>query len=154
MEMTKKLESRVFWFILILLLGLAFYFIFSRVFVSPEEKALKELEALEKAYQEDTYGGATPEETLQLFIDALKAGDIDLASKYFLPEDREKMKIDLMLARDEHGEGAVVERIEKLKLRKKDNESASFVIMDENNIINIQVILDRNINGIWKIIDL
>ena len=92
MEMTKKLESRVFWFILILLLGLAFYFIFSRVFVSPEEKALKELEALEKAYQEDTYGGATPEETLQLFIDALKAGDIDLASKYFLPEDREKMR--------------------------------------------------------------
>jgi hypothetical protein len=34
----------------------------------------------------DTYGGKTPEETLQLFIDALKAGDIELASKYFALE--------------------------------------------------------------------
>lgn len=31
----------------------------------------------------DTYGGKTPEETLDLYIKALKAGDIELASKYY-----------------------------------------------------------------------
>jgi hypothetical protein len=43
-------------------------------------------QGMEKAYTADTYGGVTPEETLQLFIDALKAGDIQLAAKYYIPE--------------------------------------------------------------------
>lgn len=34
----------------------------------------------------DIYGGQTPEETLQLFIEALKADDIELAAKYFALE--------------------------------------------------------------------
>lgn len=38
----------------------------------------------ETAMRNDTYGGKTPQETLNLFIDALKRGDIDLASKYFV----------------------------------------------------------------------
>lgn len=37
-----------------------------------------------KAMTEDTYGGKTPEKTLQMFIAALKKEDIDLASKYFM----------------------------------------------------------------------
>ncbi|MEK7143610.1 MAG: hypothetical protein AAB756_02155, partial [Patescibacteria group bacterium] len=40
---------------------------------------------LDEVYKKDTYGGATPEETLALFIDALKKGDTDLAAKYFVP---------------------------------------------------------------------
>lgn len=31
----------------------------------------------------DTYGGKTPQETLDLFVEALRAGDVELASKYF-----------------------------------------------------------------------
>ncbi|MDD2935182.1 MAG: hypothetical protein PHX25_01785 [Candidatus Pacebacteria bacterium] len=38
----------------------------------------------------DIYGGKTPEETLQLYIEALKTGDMELASKYFRLEDQEK----------------------------------------------------------------
>src|SRR3990167_11080939 len=42
---------------------------------------------VEKAYVEamtaDTYGGKTPRETLDMFIDALKKGDVELAAKYF-----------------------------------------------------------------------
>ena len=48
---------------------------------------------LKKLYENDTYGGATPEETIALFIDALEKGDIELASKYYLPENqKEKLK--------------------------------------------------------------
>lgn len=49
-------------------------------------KILGEFSDLENAYKNDSYGGSTPEETLKLFIEALQKGDIDLASKYFVPE--------------------------------------------------------------------
>ena len=48
--------------------------------------------ALEAAYKADTYGGATPEETLKLFIDALEKKDYELASKYFVAEEQGKQK--------------------------------------------------------------
>ena len=38
----------------------------------------------EKPYREDTYGGKTPEETYNMFLDALRKGDTTLASKYFV----------------------------------------------------------------------
>ena len=49
-------------------------------------------EAMRKPYKEDIYGGKTPEETWSMFLDALKKGDIDLASKYFAVEKQEEMK--------------------------------------------------------------
>lgn len=50
----------------------------------------KYLEKKDQLYAQDTYGGATPEETLDLYIDALKVGDMELASKYFRLEDQER----------------------------------------------------------------
>ncbi len=38
----------------------------------------------------DTYGGETPYETLSLYIDAVKKGDYELASKYFREKYRAK----------------------------------------------------------------
>ncbi|MFC1801984.1 hypothetical protein ACFLY7_00890 [Patescibacteria group bacterium] len=43
----------------------------------------------DELYSQDVYGGDTPEETLDLFIDALKKGDVELASRYFRLEDQE-----------------------------------------------------------------
>jgi hypothetical protein len=51
-----------------------------------EYKVLSQIEKLKQAYRDDTLGGATPEETLKMFITAFKAGDLKLASKYFIPE--------------------------------------------------------------------
>ena len=50
-------------------------------------KALRqyEEEVLEKQIA-DTYGGKTPQETLQMYIDAVERGDYELASKYFVRE--------------------------------------------------------------------
>jgi hypothetical protein len=51
-------------------------------------KADKASEAFNKAIEEmfkaDTYGGKTPEETFNLFVDALKKEDVDLAVKYIV----------------------------------------------------------------------
>lgn len=43
----------------------------------------------EKPYREDKYGGKTPEETYDLFLDALRKGDTTLASKYFVIEKQD-----------------------------------------------------------------
>lgn len=47
---------------------------------------IKYWDKLNEAYKKDNYGGATPEETLDMFITALKTGDLELASKYFVVE--------------------------------------------------------------------
>ena len=44
--------------------------------------------ALEAQYKNDPYGGATPEATLKLFIEALEKKNYTLASNYFVPEER------------------------------------------------------------------
>lgn len=46
----------------------------------------------EALYKADTYGGDTPEQTLELFITALEAEDYELASKYYIPEVQQKAK--------------------------------------------------------------
>ncbi len=38
----------------------------------------------------DTYGGKTPQETLQMYIEAVEKGDYELASKYFIGDYQEK----------------------------------------------------------------
>lgn len=53
-----------------------------------------EIEKIREKYKNDLDGGKTPEETLDLFIEALKAGDIEKASKYY----------ELSIQDDEFGE--------------------------------------------------
>ena len=51
----------------------------------------------------DTYGGKTPEETYNLYVDALKRGDTEAASKYFYWERQisQKKKLDELGAKGE-----------------------------------------------------
>lgn len=50
------------------------------------------LDQYEKPYLEDKYGGKTPEETYDLFLTALRAGNTNLASKYFVIEKQAEWK--------------------------------------------------------------
>ena len=80
-------------FLLIMGIALGAYYTWQKYY-SPEaksdkaeqqkwEKAQKAINNLEETLRQDTYGGKTPEETLKMFVDALKKDDIELASKYF-----------------------------------------------------------------------
>ncbi len=63
-----------------------------------QEKALqvwvdKNLERERQAYRDDIDGGKTPEETVGLFLTALKAGNLDQAAKYYeLPLQEKALK--------------------------------------------------------------
>ncbi len=51
-------------------------------------KILRKVDAFNNAiiqmFKNDTFGGKTPEETYNLFVDALKKQDVELAVKYFI----------------------------------------------------------------------
>lgn len=63
----------------------------------------KMMQGYEEMLKNDTYGGKTPQETYDLFIEALKRGDTDSASKYFYWERQvaQKEKLDELKAKGE-----------------------------------------------------
>lgn len=74
----------------IVLTTVAGYVVWFKYF-SPQAQSLRDWQKYavwEKRYKDqsaaDKYGGQTPQETLNLFADALRKGDVDLASKYFV----------------------------------------------------------------------
>ncbi len=63
--------------------------------VEYEKLKQKSIEEETKLLKQDTYGGKTPEETLELFVQALKQKDSELASKYYLPWKQEEAKKEM-----------------------------------------------------------
>lgn len=138
---------------------------------SPEYAQKLEYQKLVEAYKNDTYGGDTPEETLQLFIDALKAGDTELAAKYFVLDEREKMREDLLAL----SEIQIQNIISDISVAKRDDTNAEngkvvfkynkkvqsgFIEVDGKKIdipsgdYLQTIILTKNINNKWKILEL
>src|SRR3990167_6156979 len=64
------------------------YLIWNKYFKYDLEKVYQEAERrYVEAMTADTYGGKTPQETLDMFVEALRAEDIELASKYFMLDE-------------------------------------------------------------------
>lgn len=77
-----------------------------------QERIQKELE---RPYREDKYGGKTPEETFDMFLAALKKGDIDLASKYFVLRKQDNFLEMLRDYKDDVGLDKLVSDLEGLR---------------------------------------
>ena len=122
---------------------------------SPEYRAEQELKKLEKKYAEDPYGGETPEETLRLFIDALKKGDTDLAAKYFILDKQEEWQEDLAKIKEKNLLEDMVKDLEreKHKYSISDNMIGFDIANDQNEAI-LGISLSRAPNHKWKILDL
>jgi len=108
-----------------------------------EKRALEQIEELERQYREDPYGGDTPEETLELFTQALKAGDIDLASKYFLPDEQEKWKNFILDIHNENNLKLFIEDLGRAELSRKDDRQSLFVIANNSNIVTTIISVDN-----------
>ncbi|OGN23567.1 MAG: hypothetical protein A2918_00640 [Candidatus Yanofskybacteria bacterium RIFCSPLOWO2_01_FULL_42_49] len=95
---------------------------------------------VEEPYYADTYGGKTPEETYDMFIDALKKGDVELASKYFVVEDQEKWNKTLSEYKKVGSLGGFVSELEEAKEIWKRVES-----VDENTgMFEYEVVLQKD----------
>lgn len=151
-------------------LGALFLIQYLRDSENPEKQAEKYMEALEKAYREDQYGGNTPEETLQLFIDALKKGDTDLAAKYFIIDEQEKWSGKLKDLANQSKLNILIEDIEKAVLEKSEDgivvfgydkyfEGGKTTIQGKNfevpaGISHQNIRLGKGPNNKWKILEL
>ena len=160
MDINKKLVIEII--IALVILGGIWYINENRFDPSVDPKIFKTASELEnyyrnlnELYKKDTYGGSTPEETLALFIDALKKGDVELASKYFVPEKQKKMAEDLTIGL----KGGVVSKL--LKLYELNNLKKEYIdytneyyfnYLGENNTTGFLFKIGFNkVNKIWKI---
>jgi hypothetical protein len=157
-------------FILIILIVVSFGWGYQKYINNKKEKLDQENYQkylnFEKTYEEamkaDTYGGKTPEETLQMFIDALKKEDIELASKYFALNTNEKSEYYLtrkeweeaLRKKKEQGEiKKIIEILSLAKLTFKDNDGAVFKVYNKNNN-EVEALIEIKLNkfsDVWKI---
>lgn len=137
-------------------------------YLSPSARYAREMKAnyqkyldWEKEYQQtlkdDTHGGKTPEETLAMFIEALKDGDVELASKYFFISN--DLKIDgwkNFLTRIED-EGNLLRFAQDIEKHAKpgnilDKKSYGFVLYNDDGTVGLQINMKFNeYSEIWKI---
>ncbi len=132
----------------------------ARRFAQEQVDTLEKAEAAYiKAMTEDTYGGKTPKETLDLFMAALEAGDVNLASKYFLLKEENNFSRDewIKLFSDLKGKNLMGQMARDIK-----NESVSLgnsiddndfsFGMFEDGIISVLIEMRWNkYSNVWKI---
>lgn len=113
---------------------------------------LKKLEEDDyKAAMADTYGGKTPQETLQMYIDAVEKRDYELASKYFIGGKQEE---ELRNLKDATGNSGINKYISYLN----NDLMSTGEYSDDKSTYSIHnpvlVSFKRYPNGIWKIIEI
>jgi hypothetical protein len=114
------------------------------------------LEDYLKPYKEDFIGGDTPEETIDLFIAALKKGDYELASRYFVVGEQKVWEKDFKESKREN--------IEKWIIELESNKNSWHKELQDENRIEFwyntgegesertnSIYLRKNINNKWKI---
>ena len=135
----------------------------NKIFEQNLQKYTSGMEAFEAAMRADTWGGKTPEETLAMFVDALKKGDIALASKYFMldtntqsPDYLTRNSIKKVLEEKE-SIGKIEELISLIESATSTSEKPlyegdfGFVIKQNGEIISDVNMGLNKYSGVWKI---
>ncbi len=123
------------------------------------ELAMNAIATYENAMKNDTYGGKTPQETLDLFIDALKNNDLDLAAKYFILEESGKPDLewneDLKRMKELNELGLFIDFLSKAKPYPEDRlYEGDYKFISENDKGELELYIDFEFNkysGVWKI---
>lgn len=126
------------------------------------DKAAEVQARVEEAYRNDTYGGKTPQETLDMFVAALRAGDVELASKYFALDDNTLIRDiewyeGLVKAKKENRLNEIIDLVSKAKPASNENEHFrkyyfGFEIFDnKGELVNSITLNISPISKVWKI---
>ena len=124
-------------------------------------EAAEAVEKGEKAYVDamtaDTYGGKTPQETLDLFVAALRTGDVELASKYFLLDEGLSREKWIALLDGIKKEGSLNQMANDIKQKSisgnlnSENEFG-YILYNSDGTVGVQINLRYNrYSKIWKI---
>ena len=139
-----------------------FGYFFWHEYVSPSPD--REFAEFQKRYvvemTADTYGGKTPQETLNLFIDALEKGDADLAAKYFMLDDKLSRDQWVKSLEELKRKDLLDDMARDIKKAKPDSDKTSendfkFAIYDNTGLVASIVNMQLNTySEVWKIEDL
>lgn len=122
--------------------------------------AMNTITNFEEAMRNDTYGGETPEETLELFIHALDKEDVELAGRYFLlKEDGSQDEETLNNLRAKQSQlKDITETLRKAEAYEEDRideDDYKFVVRNENGEMIAYIVMQRNVySNVWKIVSL
>jgi hypothetical protein len=117
--------------------------------------ALRNAEEIERErLMADTWGGATPQETLRLYIEAVEEGDYELAARYLIEKERED---ELRELRELEQNVNLASYLDILRKAENDGEEInnSFRMkskVGEGPFYFIQ--FAKYPNGIWKIVEI
>ena len=124
--------------------------------VKNDADMLRYARSLVSAYKKDTIGFDTPEKTFDAFREALKAGDYELAAKYFVPEKQGEM---LRSFKTSSKNGFMDKQVELLYLSNKKvvlfDDQVRFRANDVENDYSFSYDLVKNsYTNIWKMSEL
>ena len=158
--MARRMAKFFGWTAGIVAIGVAAFFSFQYLQYrgSDEYQAEQFVKNWERQYAEDTYGGDTPEETLRLFVSALKAGDTDLAAKYFVIDKQQEWRDDLAKIKEKNLLGEMIRDLERLNnkypLVEGENTRFIFEVYNEQKELVLQADIAKGPSSKWKIIKL
>jgi hypothetical protein len=154
------------WFVAIVVAVVAGMFLWEG-FVAPGlrqkrfERAMEEFNKLQREDYEramaDTYGGKTPQETLQMYIAALEKGDYELASKYFVRSKQidEKSRLEDLSKANTDSLVLLIKILRDAKPWRSSLEDETFTMeskVDSRPSFYVEFI--KYPNGIWKILEI
>ena len=136
------------------------YFVWTKYFKYDLEKVYQEEEQKYiAAMTSDTYGGKTPQETLDMFVDALRKEDIELASKYFMLDENLSREWVLERLSDIENRNLLAQMIGDITARAKpdlvnrlDDNDFKFVLYDDGGTVGARIEMQLNkYSQVWKI---
>ena len=164
MENRKPLSKKGLVFFIIIIGIVIFYFLIGKdlLFIA---KAYWWEYGYEYVLSKDTFGGKTPEETLSLFITAVKEGNFLLASKYFFEDNskcnfaREKAFNGLQLLREKDELNKIISLVESSIPNLEGGKEVANLDFGEMEVRNSQEkfslgsigIVFNQYGGVWKI---
>lgn len=110
-----------------------------------------------EAMTTDTYGGKTPKETLDMFVAALRSGNVELASKYFLLDENLRRAKWVSYLTDIKGRGLLsrmADDIEKFAkpVSGNDKNDYAFELLNKEGIVAVLIDMQFNQRSqLWKI---
>ncbi len=149
-------------FLAIILAGYVGYLVIYNIVhwdeIQQAAKLQEDMEAWKDIYRNDKAGGATPQETLDLFIAALEAGDVDLATSYFMPDDygsREEWREALVATNESGGFSDAIAVLRKSKPEPEGiigdgSKFYAFSTRDDKGLVISYIVMQFNGN-VWKI---
>jgi len=158
-------KKNLIWFLIafVILIGGAYFLILGlnlrkEPLLSEQYKEVEEItKNLESQMKADVEGGKTPEETLKLFADALRKGDIDLAVKYTKIDTKNSRSNWYQILSEAKNNGKLLEFANILSLAVYDEKAsyegvAWFRLVDQNGTHLGDISLELNkYTGVWKI---